>query len=246
MPILFRIILSTLIISLLSLVGIFTLVIKAKLVDRILLLLVGFSAGALVGGAFLHLLPESLESAEPAQTFLYVLVGFVFFFLMERIFYWRHCHEGICNVHTFTYLNLFGDGLHNFMDGLIIAGSFVSSIPLGIATTLAVAFHELPQEIGDFGVLVYGGFSKLKALSYNLLSALLAIVGGVSGYYLSSQVSGFAFLLLPFTAGGFIYIAASDLIPELHKEKVLWKSNLAFLTFLLGIFFMWLTKLLLH
>ena len=238
------IIASTLIISLLSLAGVFTLALKEKVLKHILLLLVGFSVGALAGGAFLHLLPESLEQLPPGVTFIYALLGFSLFFLMERIFYWRHCHEGKCDIHAFTYLNLFGDGLHNFIDGLVIAASFIVSIPLGIATSIAVASHEIPQEIGDFGVLVYGGFSKYKALLFNLLSALTAILGGVIGFYLSSAVSGLAPVLLPITAGGFIYIAASDLIPELHKEKDNRKANLAFVLFLLGILFMWwMTKL---
>lgn len=234
------IIASTLAISLLSLVGVLTLAIKKSLLQRILLLLVGFSAGALTGGAFLHLLPESLEQLKPGETLLYALIGFTFFFLMERLFYWRHCHEGKCDVHAFTYLNLFGDGLHNFIDGLVIAASFIVSIPLGIATSIAVASHEIPQEISDFGVLIYGGFSRSKALFFNLLSALTAVLGGVIGFYLSSFVAGFAPALLPITAGGFIYIAASDLIPELHKEKDNNKANLAFLLFLLGIVFMWI------
>jgi len=233
------IIASTLAISLLSLVGVFTLAIKEALLQRILLSLVGFSAGALTGGAFLHLLPESLEQLKPGETLLYALMGFSFFFLMERLFHWRHCHEGKCDVHAFTYLNLFGDGLHNFIDGLVIAASFIVSIPLGIATSIAVASHEIPQEIGDFGVLVYGGFSKYKALFFNLLSALTAVLGGVVGYYLSTAISGLAPMLLPLTAGGFIYIAASDLIPELHKEKNNYKANMAFVLFMLGILFMW-------
>lgn len=230
---------STLIISILSLAGAFTLALKEKVLRQILLLLVGFSAGALAGGAFLHLLPESLEELKAGKTFLYALLGFALFFLLERLFHWRHCHEGKCDIHAFTYLNLFGDGLHNFIDGLVIAASFLASIPLGIATSIAVASHEIPQEIGDFGVLVYGGFSRRKALLFNLLSALTAVLGGVIGFYLSSAVSGLAPALLPITAGGFIYIAASDLIPELHKEKDNNKANLAFLLFILGVLFMW-------
>lgn len=239
MMVLIWIISSTLIISLLSLAGAFTLAMKEKFLRQMLILLVGFSAGALAGGAFLHLLPESLDELKSAETFVYALLGFALFFLMERLFHWRHCHEGKCDIHAFTYLNLFGDGLHNFIDGLVIAASFIISIPLGIATSVAVASHEIPQEIGDFGVLVYGGFSRRKALLFNLLSALTAVLGGVIGFYLSSAVSGLAPALLPITAGGFIYIAASDLIPELHKEKDNNKANLAFLLFILGILFMW-------
>ncbi|MFA4906261.1 MAG: ZIP family metal transporter [Candidatus Margulisiibacteriota bacterium] len=233
------IIASTVVISVLSLAGAFALVLKDEVLQQILLSVVGFSAGALAGSAFLHLLPESLEQMSPGSTFTYALLGFSFFFLMERIFYWRHCHEEKCDVHAFTYLNLFGDSLHNFIDGLVIAASFIVSLPLGIATSIAVASHEIPQEIGDFGVLVYGGFSKAKALLFNLLTALTAVLGGVIGYYLSTAISGLAPILLPVTAGGFIYIAASDLIPELHKEKDNRKANLAFILFILGLLFMW-------
>lgn len=233
---------STLLISLLSLVGVFTLSLKENLLKNILLSLVGFSAGALTGGAFLHLLPESLEQLKPGEAFLYALAGFTLFFLMERLLHWRHCHEGHCDIHAFSYLNLFGDGLHNFIDGLVIAASFIGGIPLGIATTIAVASHEIPQEIGDFAVLVYGGFSRTRALFYNFLSALTAVAGGVIGFYLSSSISGLAVILLPLTAGGFIYIAASDLIPELHKEKDATKANFAFLLFILGLLFMWWIK----
>lgn len=240
------ILVSTLTISIFSLAGVFTLVMKEEQVKRGLLLLVGFSAGALVGGAFLHLLPEALKQLSVESAFLYTLLGFSLFFLMERLFHWRHCHEAVCDIHAFTYLNLFGDGLHNFVDGLVIAASFVGGIPLGIATSIAVASHEIPQEIGDFGVLIYGGFSKYRALFFNFLSALTAVVGGVIGFYLASTVEGVSSILLPLTAGGFIYIAASDLIPELHKEKRPLKANLAFLIFILGIIFMWGVKLHFH
>ncbi|MGB9613252.1 MAG: ZIP family metal transporter [Candidatus Margulisiibacteriota bacterium] len=240
------IIFSTLIISLLSLIGIITLTLKEQTSKQILLLLVGFSAGALAGGAFLHLIPEALEKLQSTATFIYVLLGFSLFFLMERFLKWRHCHEGKCDIHAFTYLNLFGDGLHNFIDGLVIAASFVAGIPLGITTSIAVASHEIPQELGDFGVLVYGGFQPAKALFYNLLSALTAVLGGVVGFYLSESIAGLATALLPITAGGFIYIAASDLIPELHKEKDHNKANLAFVLFLLGILFMWAMARLCH
>jgi zinc and cadmium transporter len=192
------------------------------------------------------LLPESLEKLQGGETFVYALVGFTLFFLLERILYWRHCHEGHCDVHAFSYLNLFGDGIHNFIDGLVIAGSFLGGIPLGIATTVAVVSHEIPQEIGDFAVLIYGGFSKGRALFYNLLSGLTAVAGGVIGYFLATNIAGFSAPLLPLTAGGFIYIAASDLIPELHKEKDPNKSNLAFVLFILGLLFMWGMKQLTH
>lgn len=240
------ILISTFIVSLISLAGVVTLCLKDKLLARILFYLIGFSAGALIGGAFLHILPEVLSRTSSTTTFYYLIAGFVFFFLMEKYFYWRHCHEGrTCDVHAVTYLNLVGDGFHNFIDGIVIAASFIVSLKLGVVTTVAIILHEIPQELGDFGVLVYGGFSKKKALICNFLSALVAIIGAVCGYFLTDFSHGSTNIILPITAGGFIYIAASDLIPELHKENNLKRSSLAFLAFLSGIIFMALAKILL-
>lgn len=235
---------ATLAVSFISFVGVLTFSLSDKFLQKIIFLLVGFSAGALMGGAFLHLIPEAVEEFSGASIFVYVLVGFFVFFIIERFLHWHHCHKkgGECNVHTFAYMNLFGDGVHNFIDGLVIAGSFAVDISLGIATTLAVIFHEIPQEVSDFGVLIYGGFSKLKALFYNFLSATLAIFGAIAGVFLSAYSDNFTMFLLPFTAGGFIYIASSDLVPELHKEPQLKKSMLAFICFLLGVVFMYLLK----
>ena len=229
---------ATFVVSLMSLVGIITLGVKHKTLDRILLLLVGFSAGALMGGAFFHLIPEAAEQSGIEFVTLLVVVGFIAFFLVERILHWRHCHEGHCDVHTFTYMSLIGDGIHNFIDGLIIAAGFSVNTALGISTSIAVLSHEIPQEIGDFGILVYGGFSKVKALFFNFLSALTAMVGAVVGVFLFSAVESLTGALIPFAAGGFIYICASDLIPELHKEPKLLKSLLSFLMFIMGIAFM--------
>lgn len=239
--ILLWIIITTIIVSTISLIGILTLPIKKEQLDKILLLLVGFAAGGLIGGAFLHLLPESLKHGSE-NTFLYIIIGFTIFFIIERYFYWRHCHDGVCDVHTFAYLNLLGDGLHNFTDGMIIAVSFSVSIKFGIITTLAIIFHEIPQEIGDFGILVYSGFSRIKALFCNFLCSLTAVLGGILGYLLSEMVVNLSHFLIPFVAGGFIYIAASDLIPELHKQKDSRKANLSLITFLLGLGFMFLVK----
>ncbi len=232
------IIISTFTVSLISFVGVFALALKDKLLHKILFGLIGFSAGALIGGAFLHILPESLEKMPSMRVFSYLIIGITLFFMMERYLHWRHCHEGKCDVHPVTYLNLFGDGFHNFIDGMIIAVSFITSLKLGIVTTMAVILHEIPQELGDFGVLVYGGFTKKKALICNFLSALTAIIGAIIAYLISDAVSGFSNFILPLTAGGFIYIATSDLIPEIHKERDLRRSTLAFVSFLLGIAFM--------
>ncbi|MCM8792033.1 MAG: ZIP family metal transporter [Candidatus Omnitrophica bacterium] len=234
---------STLLISLISLIGIISLIFKEKFLEKILLFLVGFAAGGLIGGSFLHLLPEAFEKGENISWY-FVIAGFVFFFLLERYLYWRHCHDGVCYIHTFTYLNLVGDGIHNFCDGLLIAVSYAANIHLGIITTLAVIFHEIPQEIGDFGILVYGGFSKTKAMWFNFLSAIMCILGAILGYLITGWVENIAVFLIPFTAGGFIYIASSDLLPELHKQKDIKKSNIALITFILGLLFMGWLKLL--
>jgi zinc and cadmium transporter len=239
---------ATLIVSLLSLAGVITLSMKPKALDKILLLLVGFSAGAMMGGAFFHLIPESVDLSGVEFTLAIIIVGFALFFLVERVLHWHHCHEhgGKCDVHTFTYMNLIGDGVHNFIDGLIIAAGFSASAELGFVTTLAVISHELPQELGDFGVLVYGGFSRMKALLFNFLSAITAILGAVIGVIMVSITDSFISILIPFAAGGFIYIFASDLIPELHKEPKLSKSMMSFMMFIFGIIFMYIMKIILE
>lgn len=228
------IILSTTAIGVFSLVGVFTLALKEKLLHKILLSLVALSAGALMGGAFLHLLPESIEKGGP-NTFYWVLVAFIIFFLVEKILHWRHCHTNNCSIHSFGHMNLFGDSVHNFIDGIIIAASFVVSVPLGITTVIAIALHEIPQEIGDFGVLIYAGFEKKKALLLNFVTAMIAVAGGIFGYYLTTYAENSINYLLPFAAGGFIYIAASDLLPEIRKETDLKKSIFSFAMFLVGI-----------
>lgn len=244
MEVLLWIFLATIVNGLVALVGIFSLSLSERTLKKILLFLVAFSAGTLLAGAFFHLLPESLESMTSMNVFSYLILGFVLFFLIERFFHWHHCHETEkCDVHTFTYLILFGDGLHNFIDGLVIAASFLVNIPFGVTTTLVIIAHEIPQELGDFGALVYGGFSKIKALTFNLASQLTCVLGGMVGYLLSGKTE-FIALLLPFAAGGFIYISASDLIPELHKEVSLRKSLFSFTFFLIGIGLMLGMKLL--
>ena len=240
--VLFWILLSTFLVSLISLIGIFTLAINDKLLQKIIFSLIGFSAGALIGGAFLHLLPEALKGTKSTTVFYYLILGIVLFFLLERYVHWRHCHEKGCDIHAFTYLNLVGDGLHNFIDGMVIAAGFIVSFKLGVVTTLAIILHEIPQELGDFGVLIFGGFTKKKALVYNFLTALTAMLGALAGYFIIDFSRGFSNFIMPLTAGGFIYIATSDLIPQIHKETDLRRSSLAFFAFLLGIVFMALAK----
>lgn len=237
---------STFLVSLFSFIGIFTLSLREKFLKRIMLLLVALSAGALMGGAFLHMIPEAVSGCATKQLdslFIYVITGFVVFFVLEKILFWRHCHDVDCDVHTFGYMNLIGDGVHNFIDGLVIAAAFVSSPELGIATTIAIIFHEIPQEFGDFGVLLHSGFEKSRALLLNFATGLTAMFGGFVGFVISSRIESFVPALLPIAAGGFIYISASDLIPEIRKVVDVKKSASTFVVFLFGIVLMWLTKM---
>ena len=243
---------TTFAIALIAFVGIFALALKEKLLNKILLILVSLSAGALMGGAFLHLIPEALEKASHETSehahisndiFIFVLVGFILFFIIEKVLHWRHCHKYKCEVHTFHYMNLVGDTIHNFIDGLILAASFVTSVELGITTTIAIAAHEIPQEIGDFGVLIYGGFEKKKALVLNFIAALTVVFGGFVGYFISQRIDAATTFLLPFAAGGFIYIAATDLVPEIKKELDFKRYFSTIIVFICGILIMWLTKI---
>ncbi len=238
--------LSVIGISLLSFVGIFTLSINKVTLDKMLLYLVALSAGTLIGTSFFHLLPEIIkEIGFETITALYVILGLLSMFIVEKLIRWRHCHHSP-NKHThakiepFAMTSLIGDGVHNFIDGLLIGASYLISIPVGIATTIAVALHEIPQEIGDFAVLTHGGLSRKLALFLNFLTALMAVVGAALAIYLSGQITGLTHFLIPFAAGHFIYIATADLIPELHKEENLEKSVLQVLWFILGIAIMFL------
>jgi len=234
-------IVSVIIVSVISLVGIFTLSIKVEKLKTFLIYFIAFSAGALFGDAFLHLLPEIVEKNGFTLTISsFILVGIGGFFLIEKIIHWQHCHLPITDdhVHPFAVMNLVGDGVHNFLDGLIIGASYLVSIPAGIATTIAVALHEIPQEIGDFGVLIHGGFSKGKALGINFLTALGSILGAVIALLAHSYIENIEIFLIPIAVGGFIYIAGSDLIPELHKEFTVSKAILQLIAFIAGILVM--------
>lgn len=184
------------------------------------------------------MLPEVVEEfGFGLDVSVYLLSGIGIFFILEKVIHWQHCHsvDG-GHVHSFAYINLVGDGFHNFLDGIIIGASYLVSVPVGIATTLAVVFHEIPQEIGDFGVLIHGGFTKGKALLLNFASALVALLGVVFVFLLGGVSENLELILVPIAAGGFIYIAGSDLIPELHKHSDSWKrSLLQFIAFAVGI-----------
>ncbi len=230
---------SVLIVSLVSLIGIFTIAINEERLKRILTFLVSFAVGALFGDVFIHILPDVYEKSLSTQFVPFGIIGgILLFFILEKFIYWRHCHSGVCDIHGvehFVWLNLVGDGLHNFIDGLIIGASYVVSIPIGLATTIAVVLHEIPQEIGDFGILVGGGLSRRKALLFNFLCASVSVIGTVLALIFGPMMKNFSLYVLPLTAGGFIYIAGSDLIPELHKELKFSRSLLQLLSVILGV-----------
>jgi zinc and cadmium transporter len=228
------ILLSSILVSLPSLAGAITLSMKEDVFKKIIFMLVSLSTGVLMGASLLHLIPEAIEQVEVRTVMLITLFGFSSFFLLERILRWRHCHENECDVHPVTYLALIGDSLHNFIDGVIIAGSYLIDFNLGLVTTTAVLLHEVPQELGDFAVLVHGGFTRNKAILFNFGTALTSVLGAILGYFLLVS-ENFVIYVLPFAAGNFLYIASSDLIPELHKETELIRSVTSFGIFLLGL-----------
>ena len=238
---------SVVIVSLISLIGIFTLAVKENSLKKTLLLLVSFAAGALLGDVFIHLLPKVVkESGFTIEVSLYILFGILIFFILEKFIQWRHCHMPTtkAHAHPVALMNLVGDSLHNLIDGMIIAGSYLASVPLGIATTIAVVLHEIPQEMGDFGVLLHGGFNKARALLFNFITALTAVLGAVIALVIGSNIENFSLIIISITIGGFIYIAGSDLIPEMHKTSVPASKSVAQLIAFVGGMFVMLLLLL--
>lgn len=233
------ILIATGIISLTSLVGA-SLLVLGKRRGGFIFGMVNLATGALIGASFFHLLPESIEKTTLSPFF--VISGILLFFILEKFLYWRHCHSGEeCQIHVeaYSYLNLFGDAVHNFIDGAVIGGAFLASPTLGWATTLAVFLHEVPQELGDFAILLHGGFSPARALVFNLLSQMTCILGGILTFFLGETVSGIEPFLLSFAAGGFLYIAMVDLLPEM-RHCTGWKSALKEVTLIIvGIVLMW-------
>ncbi len=212
---------SVVLVSTMSLVGLFTLSMSERFLRRCVFIFVGVSVGALLGDALVHLIPESVASLGIFPASALVAGGIVLFLLIEKYLHWHHhepeMHDG--HIHPAGKMILFSDGIHNFLDGIIIAASYVVSIEVGIATTIAVMLHEIPQEIGDFGVLLHSGYTKSRALYLNFLSAVLAIVGAGVGLWLGTEALAFEMVLVPIAAGGFLYIAIVDLLPELHKTQ---------------------------
>lgn len=236
--IVFLSLLSILFVSLLSFVGIIELFFKEKKLKKILIYFVGFAAGAMLGDVFFHLIPSLFDGEGFNTKFsFFILGGILLFFVMEKSLSWRHCHElpGKEEVLPFAYTNLIGDGIHNFIDGMIIASSYLTSLSVGIATTLAVVLHEIPQEIGDFGVLLHSGLSKTRALFLNFFSALFAFLGGLFVLFFYQFSKGATGFIISIAIGGFVYVAGSDLIPELHKNNRFEKSLIEILAFLIGL-----------
>jgi len=230
---------SVIIVSLISFSGALFLLLKKEILNKVIMYFVSFSVGAMLGAAFFHLIPEALE-LEP-NALIYILTGFLFSFVLEKFIKWRHCHNPEhlnSKIHSFVYINLAGDMVHNFIDGIIITASYIVSIPLGISTTIAVMIHEIPQEIGDFAVLLHGGFTKGKALFLNFVTALTAVLGVIIALLVGPENTQFTSILIAFAAGNFIYIAASDLIPELHEETKIGRSLLQFLSIIIGLLIM--------
>jgi zinc and cadmium transporter len=226
-----------------SLVGALTLVLKPDTQQKLLLPLVAFAAGSLMGGAFFHMIPAALAAGLSAfGAGVAVVAGFTLFLMLEQGLHWHHCQQAETDHRRpLAWLILIGDSLHNFLGGLAIAGTFVVDIRLGITTWLAAAAHEIPQELGDFGVLVHGGMTKKQALLFNALSSLTFLIGGLVTYSLSSQLD--TSWLIPFAAGNFLYIGAADLVPEVNRHADL-RTNLVHLgAFLLGIVLLLFAKL---
>ena len=241
MSTLFWIIAGGLLMSAIALVGSVTLFLNEATLKKLLLPLVALAAGSLLGGALLHMIPAAVEkSGNHLSVYLWTLLGFTLFLALEQFLHWHHCHRTPSEHQPLTYLILIADGVHNFIGGLAVAGAFLIDVRVGISTWLAAAAHEVPQELGDFGILIHGGWKKGPALLYNFLSALTFLVGGIVAYGASFTFD--VTFLLPFAAGNFIYIAAADLIPEIKHEENAGLNLVHFLSFLIGLGLLWLVR----
>lgn len=234
MTIFLWIVLGGLLMSAIALVGSVTLILREETLKKLLLPLVALAAGTLLGGALFHMIPASVDKlGNQLSIYTWVLIGFAVFLGLEQFLHWHHCHRAPSEHRPLTYLILIADALHNFIGGLAVAGAFLIDIRVGLSAWLAAAAHEVPQELGDFGILVHGGWKKRTALLYNFFSALAFLVGGIIAY--SASLTTDVTFLLPFAAGNFIYIAAADLIPEIKHEESARLNALHFLSFIAGI-----------
>jgi len=238
----FWIVASGMLMSTIALVGSVTLVLQETTLKKLLLPLVALAAGTLIGGALFHMIPASVEKlGNDFSIYIWFVVGFALFLGLEQFLHWHHCHRAPSQHRPLTYLILVADAVHNFIGGLAVAGAFLIDVNVGISTWLAAAAHEVPQELGDFGILVHCGWSKGRALLYNFLSALTFLVGGLVAYAASFNFD--MSFPLPFAAGNFIYIAAADLIPEIKHEETAATNIVHFLSFLLGLALLLLVRL---
>ncbi len=232
---------SVILVSLISFIGVFSLSIKEELLRKYIFIFISIAVGALLGDAFIHIIPEAFQvSLNPILTGTLIIAGLFFFFILEKFLHWHHHEDDTDENHTHPMgkLILFSDGIHNFMDGIIIGASFLVSPAIGIATTLAVILHEIPQEIGDFAVLLHSGYTKTRALWLNFLSALASVLGAIVVLMVGQAAEMALTWFLPMAAGGFIYIAVADLIPELRKTKEAKHSALQIAAVILGVLMM--------
>ena len=229
---------GVLVVSAVSLVGVFTLSLREAFLKKYIFIFISLAVGALLGDAFIHLIPEALEDASnPALVSILIIFGILIFFAVEKFLHWHHHGEdqSETHIHPVGKLVLVSDGVHNLIDGVIIGISFIVSVPVGIATTIAVILHEIPQEIGDFTVLLHSGYPRKRALWLNFLSALTAVAGVFIAFILGEAGNGLVMFILPIAAGGFIYIAVADLIPELQKTKEAWYSAWQIIAVIIGV-----------
>jgi zinc and cadmium transporter len=229
---------SVALVSMISLIGVFALSLKTDVLQKYIFVFMSVAVGALLGDAFIHLIPEALgRSSNTTITSILVIGGILIFFTLEKFLHWHHHGEDSeeVGIHPVGQLVLLSDGVHNFLDGMIIGASFMASVPIGIATTFAVIVHEIPQEIGDFAVLLHSGYTKQRALRLNFLSALTAFLGAIVFFVLGEIAESSYLYFIPITAGGFIYIAVADLIPELHKTTGIKHSVFQLVAVVLGV-----------
>jgi zinc and cadmium transporter len=248
------ILIATFVVSLISLTGILALSLRDETLHKILFFLIAFSAGTIMGAALFDLLPEAVEHLG-SEISIYITAGFVTFYFLERFIFWYHGHghhndlkelDEVQSIKGLAYLNILGNIIHNFIDGMIIAVSFNIDFSVGLATTIAVIFHELPQEMGNYGILIYTGFNKARALIVNFGAALSVVVGGVFAIFFLVTVEALSGTLMAFSTGAFLYLSASELIPELQEEDDFWKSLVQFGIFMLGLAVIWYLGIIFH